>query len=346
MKMKITIAVLLCLAILVGLFLFVHAGQDDLRVFNWGEYIDESILKQFTEETGIKINYKKYASNEEMYAKLKRGGSRYDIIVPTDYMIERMIAEDMLEKLDFGNIPNFGNIDSRFTHRVYDPGSEYSVPYMWGTNGLIYNTEMVHGEIDSWDVLWDETYKGQILMYDSMRDSFIPALIKLGYSINTRSPRELEEARDLLIAQKPLVHAYMGDIMRDSMISGEAAIGLMFSGDAVYCIDENPALAYVIPKEGSNVWFDAVAIPKGARNKEAAELFINFLCRPDIALKNTEYIGFSTVNAEAFKMLPPELLENPAYWPPDEAIDRCELLMDLGDFAGEFDRAWTMVLAK
>ena len=323
-----------------------NSNQNVLRIYNWGEYMDEDILDDFTKETGIKISYSNYASNEELYTKLKAGSSHYDIIIPTDYMIERMIREDMLEKIDFSNIPNFRFIDERFKNREYDPASEYSVPYTWGTNGILYNTEMVYGEIDSWDVLWDTQYASQIIMYDSMRDSFIPALIKLGFSINTRSIDELTQARDLLIAQKPLVHAYMGDTMRDSMIGGEAAIGLMFSGDAVYCISENPALAYAIPREGSNVWFDAVAIPKGAKNKDKAEAFINFLCRPDISLRNTEYIGFSTTNAETLKMLPPELLENPAYWPSDEVIANCEILLDLGDFAKEFDKAWTMVLAK
>ena len=342
------LSVILCLVLLVSnaALLISCNGQDVLRVYNWGEYIDEDILKEFTDETGIKISYSTYASNEELYAKIKAGGSRYDIIIPTDYMIERMIREDMLEKIDFNNIPNFTNIDPRFKNRAYDPASEYSVPYTWGTNGILYNTEMVYEEVDSWDVLWDERYASQIIMYDSMRDSFIPALIKLGFSINTRNVDELTQARDLLIAQKPLVHAYMGDTMRDSMIGGEAAIGLMFSGDAVYCMEENPSLAYAIPKEGSNVWFDAVAIPKGAKHKENAEAFINFLCKPEISLKNTEYIGFSTVNAETLKMLPQELLENPAYWPSDEVIANCEILLDLGDFAKEFDKAWTMVLAK
>ena len=346
--MKKTIIYVLCLIILAGITTGLSAcnQQDVLRIYNWGEYIDESILRDFTKETGIRISYSTYASNEEMYAKQKGGGTQYDLIIPTDYMVERMIKEDMLEKINFDNIPNFSNIDARFTNRAYDPNSEYSVPYTWGTNGIIYNTKMVDEEIVSWDVLWDSKYKGQIIMYDSMRDSFIPALIKLGYSINTRSIDELTQARDLLLAQKPLVHAYMGDIMRDSMISGESAIGLMFSGDAVYCIGENPDLSYVVPKEGSNVWFDAAVIPKGAKNKDKAEAFINFLCKPDIALKNTEYIGFSTVNAETYKMLPEELLENPAYWATDEIIGRCEILLDLGDFAREYDKAWTMVLAK
>ena len=227
----------------------------------------------------------------------------------------------------------------------YDPAGAYSVPYMWGTNGILYNTEMVDDPADSWDILWDEKYSGQIIMYNSMRDSFVPALIKLGFSINTRSVDELHQARDLLIEQKPLVHAYMGDTVRDSMINNEAAIALIFSGDAVYCIEENPALAYAVPKEGSNIWFDAVVIPKGARNKDKAEAFIDFLCRPEIALRNTEYIGFSTVNTGALELLPPEWLEDPAYWAPQEVIDRCEIFLDLGEFAREFDMAWTMVLA-
>jgi len=321
-------------------------SQDVLRIYNWGEYIDEDILKEFTKETGIKTSYTNFASNEEMYARLKGGGSSFDLIIPSDYMIERMIKEDMLEKINFDNIPNFGYIDARFRNLDYDPANEYSVPYMWGTTGILYNTEMVDGEVTSWDILWDEAYSRQIIMYNSMRDSFLPALFKLGFSINTRSIDELHQARDLLIAQKPLVHAYMGDTVRDSMINGEAALALMYSGDAVYCIEENPALAYAVPMEGGNIWFDSIVIPKGARNKDSAEVFIDFLCRPDIALRNTEYIGFSTVNTGALKMLPPELLENLAYWPTDDIIDRCVIFLDLGDFTEKFDVAWTMVLAS
>ena len=345
--MKRTIS-LICVIILILLICTLPScgAQDTLRIYNWGLYMDEDILKEFTKETGIKIKYSTYASNEEMYAKLSSGGSKYDLIIPTDYMIERMIRDDMLEKIDYSNIPNFTYIDERFRNLAYDPANEYSVPYMWGTNGIIYNTEMVDGEVDSWDVLWDERYADQIIMYDSMRDSFVPALIKLGYSINTRSVVELEQARDLLIEQKPLVHAYMGDIMRDSMISGEAALGLMFSGDAIYCIEENPSLAYVVPREGSNIWFDSLVIPKGAKNKDKAEAFIDFLCRPGISLRNTEYIGYSTVNTETLNMLPPELLDDPAYWPTDDIIRRCEIFLDLGDFARDLDQAWTMVLAS
>jgi len=337
--------IVICVLFLVSL-LPSCGSRDVLRIYNWGEYMDEDILKEFTKETGIRISYSNYASNEEMYARLKGGGSSFDLIIPTDYMIERMISEDMLEKINFDNIPNFRYIDERFRNLAFDPANEYSVPYMWGTNGILYNTEMVDGEVTSWDVLWDENYSRQIIMYNSMRDSFVPALIKLGYSINTRDISELHAARDLLIAQKPLVHAYMGDTVRDSMINDEAALAMIFSGDAVYCMEENPALDYAVPMEGSNIWFDAAVIPKGAKNKDKAEAFIDFLCRPDIALRNTEYIGYSTVNTETLKMLPPELVENPAYWPTDDVIDRCVIFLDLGDFTEEFDRAWTMVLAS
>lgn len=348
MKMK-RIIFAVCIALITSSIFFSSSscGNDDaLRFYNWGEYIDEEIFKLFEEETGIRVIYSTYASNEEMYARLKGGGSNFDLIIPTDYMIERMIREDMLEKINFDNIPNYRYIGEKFRDLAYDPENAYSVPYMWGTNGILYNTEMVDDTVDSWDILWNEKYAGQIIMYNSKRDSFVPALIKSGFSINTRSVEELHIARDLLIAQKPLVHAYMGDTVRDSMINNEAALALIFSGDAVYCMEENPALAYAVPREGSNIWFDALVIPKGARNKEKAEAFINFLCRPDIALMNTEYIGFSTVNTGTLEMLPPELLANPAYWATDDIIARCEIFLDLGDFTREVDMAWTMVLAQ
>jgi len=346
MKKRLIIICFILVAAMLSSMLSACSDQDVLRIYNWGEYMDEDILDEFTKETGIRISYSTYASNEEMYARLSGGGSSYDLIIPTDYMIERMIKEDMLEKIDFDNIPNFKNIDNRFNNLSYDPANEYSVPYKWGTNGILYNTDMVDGAVNSWDILWDENYKGQIIMYNSMRDSFVPALIRLGFSINTRSQSELEQARDSLIEQKPLVYAFMGDAVRDAMINNEAALALIFSGDAVYCIEENPSLAYAVPEEGSNIWFDSIVIPKGVRNKANAEAFIDFLCRPDIALRNTLYTGFSTVNTEALGMVPKEWLDNPAYWPPDYIIKRCEIFLDLGDFAQEFDRAWTRVLAS
>ena len=339
------VLVILCIMILSPVIVSCR-DEGTLQFYNWGDYIDEDILKAFTEETGIKIKLSTFETNEGMYAKLNSGSAYYDLAIPSDYMIERMIKEGMLEKIDLNNIPNYKYIDDRFKNLAYDPRNEYSVPYMWGTCGLLYNTEMVDDIVDSWDILWDAKYEKQIIMYASMRDSFIPAYRRLGYSINSRDPKELEDARDLLIEQKPLVRTYMGDNIKDSMVSGEAAIALMYSGDAIECMGNNPSLAYSVPKEGSNLWFDSLVILKNSRNKEKAEAFINYLCRPDVALKNTEYIGYSTVNTETLKMLPPEKLDNPAYWPTDEILDRCEVFLDLSDFARELDKAWTDVMGN
>jgi len=323
-----------------------NSGVVTIHVYNWGEYIDTTILRDFTEETGIRIRYETFPSNEEMYAKLAGGGSNFDIVIPSDYMIERMINEGMLEKLNFDNIPNFRYIDSRFTNLPYDPYNEYSVPYKWGTVGILYNSTMVSEPVNSWNILWDERYAGQIFMYDSMRDSIGVSLKRLGFSLNTRDLSELEAAGAALIEQKPLVRAYVGDTVRDSMIGNEAALAVVYSGDAMFCMMNNPDLRFVVPYEGSNLWFDSIVIPKGSAHQAEAEKFINFLCRPDIALRNALYTGYSTVNLEAFNMLPDELRNNPAYWPPDDVFYRCEVFLDLGEFTREFDRVWIEVLAS
>lgn len=317
-----------------------------INVYNWGDYIDEDVLTTFTDETGIKVNYDYFDSNEIMYAKLKNSGTSYDIAFPSDYMIEKMIKEDLVYKLDFDNIPNYEHIDDRFKGLSFDPGNEYSVPYMWGTVGILYNTEMVDDPVDSWEILWNEKYKGKIFMYSSQRDSFIPPLRLLGYSINTTDVNELNEAKDLLIEQMPLVQAYVGDPVKDKMIGNEGALALVYSGDAIASMSLNDKLSYALPKEGSNMWFDNVVIPKTAKNKEAAEIFIDFLCRPDIAKANTEYIGFSTPNKTAIEELGDEYLSNPAYWTAEEEFDKLVVFTDLGDFIQEFDRAWTEVLAS
>jgi len=316
-----------------------------INVYNWGEYIDQSVLTDFTNETGIKINYETYPSNEDMYTKLKSGGVDYDIAVPSDYMVERMINEGMLEKLDMDNIPNVKYIDKRFTNVQYDPTGGYSVPYMWGTLGILYNKTMVSDTVDSWNILWDQKYKGQIFMYDSMRDTLGVALKRLGFSLNTKDLSQLQAAGQSLIQQKPLVQAYVGDTVRDSMIGNEAALAVVYSGDAMYCINNNPDLAYTIPKEGGNAWIDALVIPKGSTHKAEAEKFIDYLCRPDVCLKNVEYIGYSTVNSETFKMLPDDMKNDPTFWPSDDTYNRCEIYSDLGDFTEQYNQVWTEVLA-
>ena len=315
-----------------------------LNVYNWGDYIDEDVLGTFEEETGIKVTYEYFDSNEAMYTKLKNSGSSYDVVFPSDYFISKMIREDMLHPLNYDNIPNFKHISDRFKDLEFDPDNKYSIPYMWGTLGILYNTTMVDEPIESWNALFDERYAGEIFMYPSQRDAFDPPLILLGYSINTTNIAELEEAKQMLIDQMPLVQAYVGDPVKDKMIGNEGAMALVYSGDAMYCQEFNEDLAYCVPIEGSNVWFDNVVIPKTAKNIEGAEMFIDFLCRPEIAQLNTEYVGYSTTNEGALALLDEDYRNDPIYWPSDEEYERCEVHLDLGDFTPQFDKIWTEVL--
>jgi spermidine/putrescine-binding protein len=318
--------------------------KQELNVYNWGDYIDDTVIELFENETGISVNYELFSSNEAMYTKIKTGGSEYDIAIPSDYMIQKMIEEDMLEKIDFSNVPNMANIDNKLKGLAFDKSNEYSVPYMWGTLGILYNTNMVDEVVDSFDILWDEKYKNKIFMYDSQRDTLAVSLIRLGYSINTIDENELNLATEELIKQKNLVQAYLGDPIKDNMIGNEGALAIVYSGDALYTMSENEDLNYVIPKEGSNIWVDSIVIPKGSKNKEEAEKFINFLSRPDIALLNTEYIGFSTTNAETFKLLPEELQQNEIYWPSDEIFSKLEIFVSLGDAIKIYDEAWNRIM--
>lgn len=317
--------------------------KPSINVYNWGDYIDRDVLKDFEKEFGIKVNYDTFATNEDMYVKIKQGGSSFDVIFPSDYMIERMIREDLLVKLDKDNIPNLNKVDDEFLGLDYDPTNEYSVPYMWGTVGIIYNTTMVSDPLDSWADLWDSKYEGQIFMLDSQRDTLAVALKKLGYSMNTRNVDELEAAKSELIKQKPLVNAYLGDEIKDAMVAGDAAIAVVWSGDAVEIMRQNPDLEYVIPKEGTNLWFDAMVIPKSTTNKEGAEAFINFLSRPDIAARNADYIGYSIPIPEGVELLPDEMKNNPVAYPKAEEIENTEVFKDPLDIIQTYDRIWTEI---
>jgi len=328
-----------------GILFTACEARVTINVYNWGDYLDTDVLKAFTKETGIRVRYSTYARNEDMYERIRRGGSGYDVVFPSDHMISKMIEEDLLEKLNFSNIPNFSNIDENFIGLMYDPLNEYSVPYMWGTMGILYNTTMVDEVVDSWDILWDEKYANQIFMYESMRDIIAVAQIRNGFSVNDRDLDNLHTVRANLFEQKPLVQAYLDESIKDKMIGREGALAMVYSGDALYSMEENDELSYVVPKEGSIVWYDSMVIPKGSNNKTEAEMFINFLCRPDIALLNTEYVGYSTPNAEAFKLLPEDWQDDETYWPSEEIVKRCEVLLDLGDFTKEYDRIWMEVLA-
>ena len=317
--MKKWLSAVLVLALLAGIFALSGCGAEsvtldtsklvgnydvpelrgtEINVYNWGEYVSDGaegtldVITAFEEVTGITVNYTMYDSNEDMYAKLKSGGASYDVVIPSDYMIARMIAEDMLQPLDFANIPNYSYIADDFKDLYFDPENAYSVPYTGGMVGLIYNTTMVEGTPDSWSVMWDEAYAGNILMFNNPRDAFGIAQFLLGQSVNTTDLSEWEAAADKLIEQKPVVQSYVMDEVFDKMESGEAAIAAYYGGDYLTMADVNPDLAFVYPKEGTNIFVDSMCIPSNAGNKAAAELFINFMCEPEIALANAEYLCY------------------------------------------------------
>lgn len=327
-----------------------NSGSEEVvYVYNWGEYIDESVIPQFEEETGIKVVYDTFETNEAMYPIIEQGQAVYDVVCPSDYMIQKMIANDLLAEINFDNIPNIKYIGEAYMEasQGFDPGNKYSVPYTWGTVGILYNTTMVDEPITSWSVLWDEKYSGEILMQKSVRDAFAVALAYQGNSINSTNQDEILAARDLLIQQKPLVQAYVIDQVRDKMIGNEAAIGVIYSGEYLYCKEENPDLAYVVPEEGSCLWFDSWVIPKNAENKENAEKFIDFLCRPDIALKNFEYITYATANTGAMEQIDEETLNDVGVFADQETMDRCEVFTWLGEETEAFyNECWTQVLAE
>lgn len=304
-------------------------------VYNWGEYVDPDTLVMFEEETGIKVIYDEFETNETMYPKVEAGAAEYDVICPSDYMINKMIENDLLMELDFSHIPNAkANIGSQYLEqsKEFDAQNKYSVPYCWGTVGILYNKTMVDEPIVSWAQLWEEKYRDDILMQDSVRDAFMVAEKLYGYSMNTVDLDELQTVKNALIAQKPLVQAYVVDQVRDKMIGNEAAIGVIYSGEAIYTQYENPDLEYVIPIEGTNVWIDSWVILKDAPNKENAEKFINFMCRADIALKNFEYITYSTPNEAAKALIEDEEIKNsPIAFPDLSQYENLESYTYLGE---------------
>lgn len=348
------IPVAMAVLIVIGGFIY---GQKDgtskngqVIVYNWGEYIDPEIIDLFEEETGIDVIYEEFETNEIMYPKIQSGAIAYDVVCPSDYMIQRMIENDLLAEINYDHIPNLKYIGDNFMKmsRQFDPENKYSVPYLWGTVGILYNKKMVDEPVDSWGILWDKKYEDSILMQDSVRDAFAVALKYLGYSLNSTDLDELEAAKNLLIEQKPLVQAYVIDQVRDKMIGGEAALGVIYSGEALYCQQENPDLDYVIPKEGTNIWIDSWVIPKNAKNVENAEAFINFLCRPDIAKMNFDYITYSIPNTAGRDLIEDESLRNsPIAFPDDSKLENCETFQFLGDDNDAlYNRLWREIKSK
>lgn len=334
-------------------------SSNELYVYNWGEYIDESVIEQFEEETGISVIYDLFETNEEMYPIIEAGAINYDVVCPSDYMIQKMRENDLLAEINFDNVPNIEQIDPAYMEmaKAFDPENKYSVPYCWGTVGILYNPERLK-ELGvepptTWADLWDERLSGEILMQDSVRDAFMVALKKDGFSMNSTSEEELQQAKQALIDQKPLVQAYVIDQVRDKMIGGEAAVGVIYSGEMLYIQEEvanqgsDFTLEYVLPEEGTNLWLDCWVIPKNAKNKENAEKWLDFLCRPEIAKANFEYITYPTPNKGAFELLDEELQNNKAVFPDIDSLKNSEVFEYMGDEVDAiYNELWKEVKAN
>lgn len=327
------------LAVVIVLFSFKSSlnkelkGKDNNTIYfyNWGDYIDPEILSEFEKETGYTVIYETFDSNEAMITKVQQASTAYDLVIPSDYTIQMMVEKDLLLPLDYSKIKGMENIDSHFLNQGFDPNNKYSIPYFWGSVGILYNTKQYsEEEMSSWKNLWDKKYENEILIYDGAREIIGLGLQANGYSLNTTDTKILNDVTEDLKGFMSNVKAILGDEINLYMVQEEAPIGITFSGIAVSAINENESLNYVIPKEGSNIWFDNIVIPKTSQNKEGAYALINYLLRPDVAAKNADYVWYSTPNKEAMKLIDPEALEDPTLYPGDEIIERLEPYEYLG----------------
>ena len=325
-------------------------SKETLTVLNYGKYVDPEVIEMFEEETGIHVDYEEYVNPEEMYTKYKAGGIDYDVICTSDYMVERLINEGEALEIDFSNMPLKENLDDSYFEfsKAFDPENKYSVQYFFGTVGILYNTKMVDAsEVQSWNVLWDEKYKDQIIMANSVRDTFLVPLKLKGYSSNSTDEKELQEALKMLEEQKPLVYAYLVDECGDEMIAENAAMALVYSGEAAYAETMNPDLDYSVPAEGSNMWIDSWLIPKTCKNQENAEKFLDFLCREDVAMKNFEYVYYATPNKAVYDKLDPELQNDKTIFPDEETLNNCEIYRCLDDESITlYNNLWKELKAK
>ncbi len=343
--MKRIFSLLLALLLVAALLCSCSGGaKTTLYLLNWGEYLDPDLITEFEDQNpDIKVKMTTTTTNEEMYTVCATEGTKIDIVIPSDYLVERFIAEDLLAELDFSNIPNFKYVEKAAQNRTFDPENKYSVPYFIGTVGIVYNTKLVDDPVDSWEILWNEKYSKKIMMYDSIRDSIMVTLAYLGYDINSVNPDELAEAGELLLKQKPFVRGYGADNIKEDMVGGSVALAVDYSGSAVQAIMENEDLAYVVPKEGSNVWMDNFVVLKSSANKEAAERFINFMCDPQVAARNSEFVGYTTPNEAALEYVDEEFTSNSAYTIPDDVLERCKYFKDLGDNMQLYNDVWMKI---
>ena len=336
MKKRVFSLLLALTLLLCALPLPVHAAANEITVYNWGQYISDGtddcmdVIEEFEKETGIKVNYLTFDSNESMYTKLKTGGTTFDVIIPSDYMIAKLISEDMLEPLDFANIPNYEYIDEAFRDQAYDPENAYSVPYTWGTVGVIYNKKYVdEADIGSWDLLWNDKYAGKILMFDNNRDAFAIAESRLGYSLNTTDSVALTACAELLKQQKPVVQQYVMDQIFDKMTREEAWIAPYYAGDYLTMLEDNPDLGFYFPEEGFNLFIDCLMIPSNAEHKAEAEAYINFLLSPEVCGENLDYLGYSAPEEAAKEYMDPEVSASDIAYPSDETLARSEAFLYL-----------------
>ena len=320
-----------------------RGGDKVVNVYNWGQYIDPQVLKDFEKETGIHVIYSTYTTNEDLYMKLNNGGTVYDLVCPSSFMLDKLKTEGFLQKIDYSKIPNMKYIDKEYLYTNSDPKQEYSVPYFWGTVGILYNKKKVEDPVDSWDIIWNPKYKRQIVMIDSLRDALGLALSRRGFSENSRDLKELAIVKKDLIDQYPLVYAYLVEQTRDLMINGESALSVVFSGDAAAAMARNKDLDFVVPKEGSNLWIDSFAIPVTATHKENAEAFINFMCQPEVMVKNAQYVGYSLPSSAGKALLTKEEQENTAAYPDKSVYDRLEVFKNVGDFVRVYNDLWQEV---
>ena len=334
--MKKFMSLIICLGVLFSAFTIVASAEEEivLNVYNWGEYIEQSTIDMFEEKYPyIDVNYTTFDSNEAMYSKIVSGAASYDIVIPSEYMVSKLIQEDMLAELDYSNIPNYKYIGEAYKNLSSDPENKYSVPYFWGTVVVIYNSVHVD-EADvadkSLSLLWNEKYADKILMFDNPRDSFGIALTKLGYSMNSDTDSQWQEAANLLSEQKPIVQAYVMDAIFDKMESGEAWIAPYYAGDALVIQETNPDIQFYMPTEGTNMFVDSMCILNTTEHKKEAELFINFMCEPEIAAMNAETVGYATPNTEALNLLDPAITENELIYPDEKYLkENTEVFINL-----------------
>lgn len=345
--MKKIVSLLLAFMLLICTLMLSGCGTDPskvVRVFNASEYIGEDVVEKFEQETGYKVIYSEFASNEDMYTKIKT--TSYDVLIPSDYMVDRLIREELVQPLDFNNIPNYQYVNDSFKNPYYDTENKYSVPYMWSTVGILYDSAKVTDAVTDMSIMWSENYKGKIFMLDSVRDSIGMTLKKLGYSVNTTDDAELENAKNELLAQRPLVLGYVTDEVKDKIISGEGYMGLVYSGEAGKAMSEKDTLRYAIPENGTIYCVDAMVVPKNAQNKIGAESFINFMHKPEIAAQNALETFYGCTNKEGLTLLPDAIKNNKGLYPDDAVLAKSEMLISEDKINQKYLEIWNQIMAS